>query len=113
MRRLDSSAGKANRLRRMDTSQSARSRKSNTGIARSVRNQTSMASLFDEEEEEVKVVRPFDTVFGEKINDYIQQSTGGSTIGLTFSQFKEIKWPNVFPHLICDLLETIAGFSME
>ena len=71
-----------------------------------------MASLFEEVVEEEKAPHPFDAVFGEKVNTSIQENTGGQTIGLTFAQFKEIQWPQVFPYFICDLLETISGFSM-
>ncbi len=71
-----------------------------------------MASLFEEKEEEEIPPHPYDAVFGERINSLIQQDAEGSTIGLNFTQFKEIKWPNVFPYFICDLLETISGFSM-
>ena len=72
-----------------------------------------MASLFEEEEEPEKVVHPFDNVFGEKVNSYIQGQSGTSTIGLTLPQFKAIPWPYVFPHFICDLIECLSGFSMK
>mmetsp|Transcript_36428 Transcript_36428/g.47797 ORF Transcript_36428/g.47797 Transcript_36428/m.47797 type:complete len:116 (+) Transcript_36428:600-947(+) len=71
----------------------------------------SMASLFEEKVEEEKPPHPFDSVFGPKINTQIQ-AQAGSTIGLTYSQFKEISWPNVFPNFICDLVEILTGFSM-
>jgi len=34
-------------------------------------------------------------------------------IGLTYAEFKQIPWPNTFPYVICDLIETISGFSMN
>lgn len=113
IRRMDSMGGK-NKLRRMDTNQSNRSRRSTTTNAKKMpKNTQSMASFFEEEEEEVKEAHPYDQFFGEAVNKFIQSSTGGGIIGLTFSQFKEIAWPNVFPFFICDLVETMAGFSMQ
>lgn len=106
--------GGKSRLRRMDTNHSSRSRRSATTNAKKLpKTAVSMASLFEEEEEEAKVVHPYDNVFGEKVNKFIQSSTGTGTIGLNFSQFKEIPWPNVFPFFVCDLIETISGFSMK
>ena len=72
-----------------------------------------MANLLEEEVEEIKEPHPFDAVLGEKVNAMIQDNTGGNTIGLTYSQFREIKWPLIFPYFICDLIETISGFSMK
>ena len=72
-----------------------------------------MASLYEEVEVEEKAPHPFDAVFGEKINSNIQENTGGQTIGLTFAEFKDIQWPQVFPYFICDLIEAITGFSMN
>ena len=72
-----------------------------------------MTSVFQDEVVEQRKAHPFDQIIGEKVNDYIQQNTGGSTIGLTFQQFKDIDWPNKYPYFVCDLLETMSGFSMS
>ena len=63
--------------------------------------------------EEQKEVHPFDQILGEKVNHFIQTNTGGTTIGLNFADFKDIAWPNNLPYFICDLIETISGFSMS
>ena len=100
----------------MDTANSRHSRHSRrSNQSRSQpRAQQSMASLFEEEEEPEKVIHPFDNIFGEQVNKYIQQNSGATTIGLTLPQFRNnIAWPYVFPHFICDLIETISGFSMK
>jgi len=36
-----------------------------------------MASLFEEKETVKKVVHPFDNIVGEKVNNLIQENTGG------------------------------------
>ena len=71
-----------------------------------------MASLFEEEEEPEKVIHPFDNIFGEKVNTYMQTNSA-SQIGLTLPNFKSIEWPLKFPYFICDLIECISGFSMR
>ena len=72
-----------------------------------------MANLLEEEVEEILPPHPYDHVLGEKVNSLIQQNTGGCVIGLTYQQFKEIRWPNVFPYFVCDLIYTMSGFSMN
>ena len=71
-----------------------------------------MATLFEEKVEVEKPPHPFDAVFGPKVNSSLQANTGGATIGLTYAQFKEIPWPNVFPNFICELVDLLSGFNM-
>ena len=71
-----------------------------------------MGSLFEEHGGEERQSHPFDIVIGQKVNSLIQQNTGGNTIGLTFAEFKEIKWPYKLPYFICDMIQIISGFSM-
>ena len=98
---------------RSETGVSRKSDRSKSANRGGLSNAVSMASLFEEKETVKKVVHPFDNIVGEKVNNLIQENTGGQVIGLTFAQFKEIPWPNIYPNFICDVIETISGFSMQ
>jgi len=55
---------------------------------------TSMADLYEEKVVEEKKPHPFDAIFGNRLNTLIQTNSAGTSIGLTFAEFKEISWPN-------------------
>ena len=99
-------------LRRMDSRRSFVSRGSNFKSKASLLSTGSLSDLYGAGEEIKEYIHPYDNIFGKKINRYIQGEEN-STIGISFAQFKEIKWQFALPNFTCDVLETICGFSMR
>jgi hypothetical protein len=57
-------------------------------------------------------MHPYDGIFGVQ-QSKIAQGSSKNTIKLSKEDFKEIKWPDVFPLIINDVIEYLTGFGIQ
>lgn len=73
------------------------------------------SSVGEDENDETKEKRklhPYDNIFGKKVNNLILKNDH-AIAKLSLYEFEEIKWPNEFPSIICDIIEYLTEINIE
>lgn len=68
----------------------------------------------DEDSDDLKERRkahPYDTVFGKRVNSSILKNDH-AIAKISLYEFEDIKWPNEFPSIICDIIEYLTELSI-
>ena len=56
---------------------------------------------------------PYDKVFGRHVTHAMAAAAASGQIKLSWPEYKAVKWPNVFPGFIVDLIEYLTGFQIH
>jgi len=66
----------------------------------------------DDDDASKKKDHPYAAVFNQKVIHRLEQDNHAMA-KLTLSEFEDIKWPNEFPSIICDVIEQLTEMSIE